>query len=60
MARPLFIYVNNKSYTDNAAVKEYTDFYIENLPTIAEAAKFIPLSDELYSETKTALEGISG
>ena len=31
LARPLFIYVNNATYTDNAAVKEYVDFYIENL-----------------------------
>ncbi len=60
LSRPLFIYVNKASYADNAAVKEYVDFYIENLPTIAEAAKFIPLDDELYTETKTALEGISG
>ena len=28
--------------------------------TIAEAAKFIPLSEEEYGETKTALQGISG
>ncbi|HNM96492.1 MAG TPA: phosphate ABC transporter substrate-binding protein, partial [Marmoricola sp.] len=59
LARPLFIYINNKSYTDNEAVKTYTDFYIENLPTIAEAAKFIPLNDEDYAETKAALEGIA-
>ena len=31
LARPLFIYVNNASYTDNEAVAEYVDFYIENL-----------------------------
>ncbi len=60
LSRPLFIYVNKASYADNAAVKEYVDYYIENLTTIAEAAKFIPLDDELYTETKTALEGISG
>jgi phosphate transport system substrate-binding protein len=58
LARPLFIYVNNKSYTDNAAVKEYTDFYIAQLETIAEAAKYIPLNEDQYSETKSALEGI--
>jgi phosphate transport system substrate-binding protein len=58
LARPLFIYVSNTSYED-AATKEYVDFYIENLETIAEAAKFIPLSDELYTETQSALEGLS-
>ena len=60
LARPLFIYVNNAKYTDNEAAKTFVDFYIENLPTIAEAALFIPLSDELYDATKTALAGIAG
>jgi phosphate transport system substrate-binding protein len=59
LARPLFIYVNNASYNDNAAVKEYVDFYIANLPVIAETALFIPLSDDLYAETQSALEGMS-
>ena len=31
LSRPLFIYVNNATYNDNEAVKEYVDFYIENL-----------------------------
>ncbi|WP_341928305.1 PstS family phosphate ABC transporter substrate-binding protein [Nocardioides psychrotolerans] len=59
LARPLFIYVNKAKYNDNEAVKEYVDFYIENLAEIAEIGQFIPLSDDLYSETQTALEGIS-
>ena len=60
LARPLFIYVNNAKYTENEATKTFVDFYIENLSTIAEAALFIPLSDELYAETQSALAGISG
>ena len=60
LARPLFIYVSNKNYNDNEAVKEFTDFYVENLTTIAEAAQFIPLSEDQYAETQSALEGISG
>ena len=59
LARPLFIYVNNAKYNDNAAVKEYVDFYIENLADIAEIGQFIPLSDELYAETQSNLEGIA-
>ncbi len=59
LARPLFIYVSNKAYADNEAVKEYVDFYIENLADIAEIGQFIPLSDELYGETQSGLEGIS-
>lgn len=59
LARPLFIYVNNAKYNDNEAVAAYVDFYVENLAEIAEVGQFIPLSDELYGETKTALEGIA-
>jgi len=58
LSRPLFIYVKNAAYADNAAVAEYVDFYIENLPQIAEAAKFIPLDDAAYEETKSAVENL--
>ena len=60
LARPLFIYVSKQSYEENEAVQEYVDFYIENLADIAEVGQFIPLSDELYGETQSALEGLGG
>ncbi|WP_101523409.1 PstS family phosphate ABC transporter substrate-binding protein [Nocardioides houyundeii] len=60
LSRPLFVYVNNKNYADNEAVAAYLDFYVENLESIASAAKFIPLSEDLYTQTQSALEGISG
>ena len=60
LSRPLFIYVANANYTDNEAVTAFTDFYIENLESIAEAALFIPLNDEQYAETQVALAGIGG
>lgn len=59
LARPLFIYVKNTAYADNAAVKEYVDYYIDNLSDIAETAQFIPLNDADYSETKSAVEALS-
>ena len=59
LARPLFIYVSKASYNDNAAVTEYVDFYIENLPAIAEGAQFIALDDASYEETKSTLSGIA-
>jgi phosphate transport system substrate-binding protein len=60
LSRPLFVYVKNSAYNDNAAVKEYVDFYVENLADIADVGKFIPLSDDLYSKTQSALEGLPG
>ena len=58
LSRPLFIYVKNSAYNENAAVKEYVDFYVENLSDIAEVGTFIPLGDDLYSKTQSALEGM--
>lgn len=60
LSRPLFIYVNDAAYADNAAVREYVDFYVDNLATIAETAQFIPLSQEDHAATRDALAGISG
>jgi phosphate transport system substrate-binding protein len=60
LSRPLFIYVSNASYTDNEAVKAYTDFYVENLETVAETAQYIPLNEEDYAGTQDALAGIGG
>ena len=58
LSRPLFIYVKDSAYADNAAVAEYVDFYIENLPEIAEAAQFIPLDDATYQETQSGVESL--
>ena len=60
LSRPLFIYVASTNYADNEATKAFTDFYIENLASIAEAALFIPLDDATYAETQDALAGIGG
>jgi len=57
LSRPLFIYVNKKSYADKAAVAEYVDYYIGNLTEIAEAAELIPLNDDQLSETQSTLDG---
>jgi len=60
LARPLFIYVSNKSYADKEQVATYVDFYIDNLADITEAAKFIPLNDDQTAETQSALDGLKG
>jgi len=58
LSRPLFIYVKNTAYTDNPAVAAYVDFYIDNLPEIAEAAQFIPLDDATYEDTQSSVESL--
>lgn len=56
LSRPLFIYVNNRAYAQRLAVRRYTDFYIDNLQTIAETAQFITLSESQYAKTLAAYE----
>lgn len=46
LARPLFIYVNNASYANNAAVKAFVDYYVASARDIAAEALFVPLTDE--------------
>ena len=46
LGRPLFVYVNNASYTDKPQVKSFVDFYIENQSEVAALAIFIGLTDE--------------
>jgi len=60
LARPLFIYVNNAKYNENAAVAEYVDYYIANLEDIANGAGFIALSEEEYAATQETVAGIAG
>ncbi len=56
LARPLFIYVANASYTDKPQVKAFVDFYIANAVPIAEAALFVPLTAE---QVTTATEELA-
>jgi ABC-type phosphate transport system substrate-binding protein len=46
LGRPLFIYVANASYTDKPQVKAFVDYFVENAVEIAEAALFVPLTEE--------------
>ena len=47
LSRPLFIYVSRKSM-DKPAVKEFIDFYLKNVPTLAREVKYLPLPDTAY------------
>jgi phosphate transport system substrate-binding protein len=58
LARPLFIYVNEKSYADKPQVAGYVDFYVDNLQRITEAAKYIQLNGQQEKATEDALSGL--
>jgi phosphate transport system substrate-binding protein len=58
LSRPLFIYVADKAYADSPQVAAYVDYYIDNLPTITEAAQYIPLNEQQAKKTEKALSSI--
>jgi phosphate transport system substrate-binding protein len=47
LSRPLFIYVSRKSM-DKPHVKEFVDFYLKNVSTLAKEVKYLPLPDTAY------------
>jgi len=56
LSRPLYIYIDKKAWASNPALKAFATFYVENDAKVAEAAKYIPLSDE---QKKTAQEELT-
>ncbi|MEO0169077.1 MAG: substrate-binding domain-containing protein, partial [candidate division WOR-3 bacterium] len=61
LSRPLFIYVNKKSYTEKPHVKKFVDYYITNVKDLIDDVGYIPLPDEAYELAKKRLEnGITG
>ncbi|PCJ81927.1 MAG: protein sphX [Bacteroidetes bacterium] len=58
LARPLFIYVNEKSAKrDN--VREFVQFYIKNAAQLSKDVGYIPLSDSEYSNTLAKFNAFS-
>ena len=47
LSRPLFIYVNRKSL-DKVAVKDFIEFYLKNVASLAKEVKYLPLPDNAY------------
>jgi phosphate transport system substrate-binding protein len=60
LARPLFVYVSNKAYTEKPAVKAFVDWYAANDQAATEAAQFVPLNDAQTAELTAAVAGIGG
>ena len=50
-SRPLFIYVNSESY-QRAEVKEFVDYYLDNVVSIVKDASYVPLPADVYALAK--------
>jgi phosphate transport system substrate-binding protein len=55
LSRPLFIYVK-KTSLERPEVGDFARFVLDNSREIAEAARFVPATDEQVSEARSALE----
>jgi phosphate binding protein len=60
LGRPLFIYVNSKSYKDKAQLRDFIDFYVENEAKIADEARFIGLTEAQKKKAQDELAAIAG
>ena len=59
-SRPLFIYVNKESYNRNE-VREFVDFFLENMNEIVTSASYVPLEEKFYTLAQQHLaEGLCG
>ncbi len=55
VSRPLFIYVNNASATENPQVAAFVDFYMEaGLDTAVSEVDYVALADDAKEETRSA------
>ena len=50
LSRPIFIYVNKKSYDTRPEVKKFVNYYLENGADMAKEVKYVPLPDEIYAK----------
>ncbi|MBK9187664.1 MAG: PstS family phosphate ABC transporter substrate-binding protein [Phycisphaerales bacterium] len=53
LSRPLFIYVNKKALQERPEVKQFVEFYLENVKELAAEVKYTPLPDSAYEAVKS-------
>jgi phosphate transport system substrate-binding protein len=56
LSRPLFVYVKRSSFEEKTPVRSFMTFMLDNNTSIAEAAQFVPLSDDQIAEERAKLE----
>ena len=56
LSRPLFVYVKRSSFDDDENLRDFVAYMLDNEQTIAEEARFVPLSDAKLAEQQAKLE----
>lgn len=52
LSRPLFIYVNSSAAQKNPQLKEFVEYYLEQVPNTVQEVGYVPLPEEGYQLTK--------
>ena len=60
LSRPLYVYVKRSSFDDKEDIRNSVLFMLDQNSSIAEAAQFVPLSDEQLAEERSKLEEATG
>ena len=60
LSRPLYVYVKQASFDENEDVRNFVEFMLDNNASIAEAAQFVPLSDEQLAEEQSKIAEATG
>ena len=58
LSRPLFIYINTKSFQTKPYLKDFTRFYLENVSQLSKEVGYVPLPDEMYKKGLARLEAM--
>ena len=54
LSRPLYLYINKKSFAEKAQVKSFIQFYIKNATELVKSSGYVPLDD--YSAQEAAIK----
>jgi phosphate transport system substrate-binding protein len=55
LSRPLYVYVNNKSFKDKPQVAGFVEFYVNNIDEVVKEAQYVPLNATQKTELTAAL-----
>ena len=57
LSRPLFLYVRSASL-ERPEVRRFVEFYLENVAELATAEGYVPVSDEVAAQNRSALQQV--
>jgi phosphate transport system substrate-binding protein len=60
LSRPLYIYVSRSSLAESETLQQFVRYALENARTIAEEARYVPMSQEQLDEQLRTFEGALG